>query len=180
MGCESLRSRDRALRLLHYDPEPDGKTPGASEVMKANRMDVLADVTRRGLLRVSISSFSFHAKSHPVDEHGHGGAFVFDCRALLNPGRLAEYAQLTGLDAEVAAWLEQQPDLGEFCAAIQTLLTLVLRRYDERGFTDLSVAFGCTGGQHRSVNCAERLGRWLTDRGVHVTVRHLALEGSRP
>ena len=113
---------------------------------------------------------------HVADAHG--GGFVFDCRCLPNPGRLDIYAARTGIDADVAMWLKQQPSVEEFLESIRSLLEFSLIRYDERGFTDLTVSFGCTGGRHRSVYCAERCKQLLTARGLRVRVRHLELEAA--
>jgi aminoglycoside/choline kinase family phosphotransferase len=129
-------------------------------------------------LTVRIQSFSY-TDGLPADEKGHGGGYVLDCRALPNPGRLAQYAKLTGRDDAVIAFLESQPAVHEFIGHVFALISRTVENYQTRNFTDLLVAFGCTGGQHRSVYCAERLARHLRERfPVHVEVRHLALEGS--
>jgi aminoglycoside/choline kinase family phosphotransferase len=123
-------------------------------------------------LTVRVESFTYQ-RGYPADSSGHGGGFVFDCRALPNPGREAAFARLTGRDAEVAAWLGNHDAVGQFLAQVQLLLEPTLVTYQQRHFTHLSVAFGCTGGQHRSVYCAEALGEWLRARpGVTVEVQH--------
>jgi RNase adaptor protein for sRNA GlmZ degradation len=123
-------------------------------------------------LGVRVESFSYQ-QGYPVDASGHGGGFVFDCRALPNPGREARFAGLTGRDPEVVAWLEGHGAVGEFLAGIRALLEPTLANYQQRHFTHLAVAFGCTGGQHRSVYCAEALARWLRGHpGITVEVRH--------
>jgi aminoglycoside/choline kinase family phosphotransferase len=106
-----------------------------------------------------------------------GGGFVFDCRALPNPGRFERYAKLTGQDEAVIAFLENEPAVGDFLGHVFALIDQTVEDYQRRNFTDLMVAFGCTGGQHRSVYCTERLARHL--RGtfqVNVDVRHLTQE----
>ncbi len=123
-------------------------------------------------LTVHLGSFSYRG-GYPVDSSGHGGGFVFDCRALPNPGREPRFSTLTGLDRGVADWLQSYGEVDQFLAQIRALLEPSLATYQQRHFTHLSVAFGCTGGQHRSVYCAETLARWLRSRpGIVVEVHH--------
>ena len=125
-------------------------------------------------LTVRIESFSYK-DGVPTDEKGHGGGYVFDCRALPNPGRFERYAQLTGQDDAVIAFLQSESAVRDFVGHVFALIDQTVENYQQRNFTDLSVAFGCTGGQHRSVYCAERLAQHLRDRfPVNVEVRHLA------
>jgi len=127
-------------------------------------------------LTVRLQSFAYK-DGVPTDEKGHGGGFVFDCRALPNPGRFARYASLTGQDAAVIAFLEGEPAVSDFLSHVFALIDQTVADYQRRNFTDLMVTFGCTGGQHRSVYCAERLARHLRDAfRVNVEVRHLAQE----
>jgi aminoglycoside/choline kinase family phosphotransferase len=123
-------------------------------------------------LTVRIESFSYKG-GYPEDSSGHGGGFVFDCRALPNPGREQRFALLTGRDPEVADWLLKHNEAGKFLAQINLLLAPVIETYQKRHFSHLSVAFGCTGGQHRSVTCSEALARSLRERaGITVEVHH--------
>jgi len=126
-------------------------------------------------LTVRIFSFSFH-RSVPSDDEGHGGGFVFDTRALPNPGREERFRALTGKDAAVIEYLEQQPAVAEFLAHATALAEASVASYQQRGFTSLMVSFGCTGGQHRSVYLAEQMAKHLRAEGVEVEVRHLELE----
>ncbi len=127
-------------------------------------------------LTVRIQSFSY-TDGLPTDEKGHGGGYVFDCRGLPNPGRLAEYAGLTGRDEAVIAFLAKEPAVREFVGHVFALIDQTVQNYQTRNFTDLLVAFGCTGGRHRSVYCAERLAEHLRERfQVNVEIRHLAQE----
>jgi len=129
-------------------------------------------------LTVRIQSFSY-TEGVPTDEKGHGGGYVFDCRALPNPGRFPQYARLTGRDGPVIAFLESQPAVQAFLGHVFALIDQSVGNYQQRNFTDLLVAFGCTGGQHRSVYCAERLAGHLREKfAVNVEVRHLAQEDS--
>jgi aminoglycoside/choline kinase family phosphotransferase len=128
-------------------------------------------------LTVQITSFSFH-RGMPKDESGHGGGFVFDARSLPNPGREERFKSLTGKDVPVIEYLNQQARVRQFLAAVTSMVEASVRNYQNRGFKSLTVAFGCTGGQHRSVYLAEQLAMHLRSRsGVDVTVRHRELEG---
>jgi hypothetical protein len=114
---------------------------------------------------------SGHALAHRV-ETGHGGGFVFDCRALPNPGREKQFVRFTGRDTDCAAWLAARPEVSRFMEQSRALVMPAVATYRERNFTHLSVAFGCTGGQHRSVWCAEQLAAELRSAGVRVDLRH--------
>jgi aminoglycoside/choline kinase family phosphotransferase len=125
---------------------------------------------------VRIFSFSFH-RGLPKDENGNGGGFVFDGRSLPNPGREERFKTLTGKDAPVMDYLNQQESVHHFLAGVFSLVDASVSNYQQRGFQNLMVSFGCTGGQHRSVYLAEQLAKRLRERnGVEVVVRHLKLE----
>lgn len=127
-------------------------------------------------LQVRIFSFSFH-HDPPKDESGNGGGFIFDARGLPNPGREERYKQLTGKDAPVIDYLNQQEGVHQFLANGVALVEASVASYQQRGFKNLMVSFGCTGGQHRSVFLAEHLAKRLRGQpGVEVVVRHLELE----
>jgi aminoglycoside/choline kinase family phosphotransferase len=127
-------------------------------------------------LTVHVRSFSYKS-GLPRDRTGHGGGFVFDCRALPNPGRYPEYAHLTGKDAAVIGFLDKEKVVGEFYSQALGLVDQAVEHHQRRGFTDLSVAFGCTGGQHRSVFCAERLAAHLREKkDIRVELQHRELE----
>lgn len=128
-------------------------------------------------LTVRIFSFSFHQGGPPKDETGHGGGFVFDTRGIPNPGREERFKALTGKDAPVIEYLEAEESAQYFLAGARSMVEGSVSNYRQRGFSDLMVSFGCTGGQHRSVYMAEQLARSLRGkRGVQVVVRHLQLE----
>jgi aminoglycoside/choline kinase family phosphotransferase len=127
-------------------------------------------------LQVRVFSFSYH-KGLPKDESGNGGGFVFDGRSLPNPGREERFKPLTGKDQPVIDYLNQQESVHQFLASVLSLVDASVSSYKERGFKNLMVSFGCTGGQHRSVFLAEHLAKRLRSRGgVQVEVRHLGLE----
>jgi hypothetical protein len=144
--------------------------------------DMLSSEKLQGLataadnLVVRIFSFSFH-QSLPKDETGNGGGFIFDGRSLPNPGREERFKSLTGKDAPVIDYLNQQETVHQFLASVYSLVDSSLSNYQQRGFKNLMVSFGCTGGQHRSVFLAEQLAKRLRNRnGLEVAVRHLELE----
>ena len=124
-------------------------------------------------LTVRINSFSFKQK-HPEDDSENGGGFVFDCRGIYNPGRLEEFKKLTGRDKAVRDFLEQQTRMPDFLNSACTLVDISVEDYLKRGFSNLMVSFGCTGGQHRSVYAADELARHLRNKfKVKTDIRHL-------
>jgi aminoglycoside/choline kinase family phosphotransferase len=128
------------------------------------------------VLTVRIFSFSFH-REMPTDPSGHGGGFVFDARSLPNPGREERFRSLTGKDAPVIEYLNQQESVHQFLANVESLVDTSVSAYQSRGFKNLMVSFGCTGGQHRSVYLAEQLAKHLRgSAGVEVAVRHVEVE----
>jgi aminoglycoside/choline kinase family phosphotransferase len=127
-------------------------------------------------LVVRIFSFSFH-RGLPKDETGNGGGFIFDGRSLPNPGREERFKNLTGKDGPVIDYLNQQESVHQFLASVMSLVDASVSNYHKRGFKNLMVSFGCTGGQHRSVYLAEQLARHLRERnGLQVVIRHRELE----
>jgi aminoglycoside/choline kinase family phosphotransferase len=127
-------------------------------------------------LVVRIFSFSFH-QGLPKDETGNGGGFVFDARSLPNPGREDRFKSLTGKDVPVIEYLQQQESVHQFFASALSLVDSAVATYQQRGFKNLMISFGCTGGQHRSVYLAEQLAKRLRPRpGLEVLLRHLELE----
>ena len=107
-----------------------------------------------------------------------GGGYVFDCRALPNPGRFEAYKSLTGKDEPVINFLEKENEVHDFLKHVYALVGQSINTYLKRGFTDLMVSFGCTGGQHRSVYSAEQLGVYLTNKykDIQIEIRHIARE----
>lgn len=120
-------------------------------------------------LTVTVQSFSYK-RGLPEDPTGNGGGHIFDCRALPNPGRYEQYRAYTGKDRPVIEFLEREPAVDTFLDHARAIVGQSVDKYLERRFTHLSVAFGCTGGQHRSVYCAERMAQWLSAQYPQVTV----------
>jgi len=143
-------------------------------MLASEKLSGLAAEAQKLVLR--ILSFSFH-NGLPKDESGNGGGFVFDGRSLPNPGREERFKLLSGKDAPVIDYLNQQESVHQFLASVLTLVDASVDNYQQRGFKNLMVSFGCTGGQHRSVFLAEQLAKRLRGRsGLDVIVRHIELE----
>lgn len=124
-------------------------------------------------LTVRVSSFSYK-KGIPKDPSGNGGGFVFDCRAIHNPGKYLEYKHLTGKDPLVQQFLEEKSTIADFLEPVFSLVSNSVEVYSLRGFSHLCVSFGCTGGQHRSVYAAEKLAEFLKNNyPVEVVLQHI-------
>src|ERR1700688_4531179 len=148
------------------------KTMVASDKLQGLTSEAGKSEKTHDKLTVRIFSFSFH-KGLPHDDTGNGGGFVFDARSLPNPGREERFKSLTGKDASVIEYLDQQQSVRDFLASTQSLVDASVSTYQTRGFRHLMVSFGCTGGQHRSVYLAEQLAKKLREKnGLDVVVHH--------
>ena len=133
----------------------------------------LIEISKSADLTVAITSFSYK-KGIPVDTSGNGGGFVFDCRAINNPGRYPEYRDKTGRDKEVIDFFAENSEIDIFLEDVYKIVDRSVENYLERGFKNLMVNFGCTGGRHRSVYCADSLAKYLKERyGVRINLRHV-------
>jgi RNase adapter protein RapZ len=124
-----------------------------------------------GRLGIAVVSFSYK-RGLPRDAD-----LVLDVRFLRNPHYVGALRPLTGLDPEVQAHVRDDPDLEPFLERLQALLAPLLPRYEAEGKSYLTIALGCTGGQHRSVYLAERLAGWLRAQGREAAVRHRDIPG---
>lgn len=122
-----------------------------------------------GRLHVKVFSFSYK-RGYPEDLTGNGGGFMFDCRGMHNPGRYDRYKPLTGRDPEVAEFLKERGEADLFAARAFEMVSPSVERYIKRGFSSLQIGFGCTGGRHRSVYCAERMARNIAESFPEVVV----------
>jgi hypothetical protein len=123
-------------------------------------------------LVIEINSFSYK-RAIPQDDSDNGGGFMFDMRGILNPGRFEEYKKLTGRDKPVQDFLEQQTKMPKFLNSVWDLIDITVEDYLQRGFGNLMINFGCTGGQHRSVYAAEQTARHLRNKyKVKVKLNH--------
>ena len=120
-------------------------------------------------LVITVFSFSYK-RGYPDDFTGNGGGFMFDCRGMHNPGRYDEFKPLTGLDAPVRDFLEQKGEVARFVDRAVEIVAPSVECYLRRNFCDLQVGFGCTGGRHRSVYCADAFARAIRKRFPEVKV----------
>lgn len=123
-------------------------------------------------LVITMYSFSYK-KGIPNDASGNGGGFVFDCRAVNNPGKYERFYTLTGLDEPVIQFLEEDGEILKFIKNSLSLVEPSIKRYMERKFTNLMICYGCTGGQHRSVYASQKVAQYLNEKyGVEVNLVH--------
>ena len=177
-----LQSVPYAIRNMRYLLQHNALPEGLPELQHVLRtvVDSYVEPVKENLdiLTVTVQSFSYK-KGLPEDNSGNGGGFVFDCRALPNPGREKQYATFTGKDECVIAYLQQYKEVETFENHVCALVDMSVDNYIERKFTHLTVNFGCTGGQHRSVYIAETLAKYFQKRKKEVVVKHLSLKKNR-
>lgn len=157
------------LRKLIQD-QPFDEYPYIQKLLvELTNMRQFSDLRAERKLEVRIFSFSYK-KGIPVDTSGNGGGYVFDCRAINNPGKYDHFKHFTGLDKEVIEFLETDGEVTKFLSHVYDLADAHVTRYMERKFTNLMFSFGCTGGQHRSVYCAQHLAEYLAKK-YNITVK---------
>ena len=172
-----LQSVPYAIRNMRYLLQQNALPEGLPELrcVLQSVVDSYVEPAKEesDILMVTVQSFSFK-KGIPEDKSGNGGGFVFDCRALPNPGREKRYATFTGKDDCVIEYLQQYKEVGTFVNHVCALVDMSVDNYLERKFTHLTVNFGCTGGQHRSVYFAERTADHLREKypQIAVELRH--------
>ena len=159
--------------LRHLLKEPFAEYPYLSEVLLAlTQMPQFNEAHVQQKLTVRITSFAYK-KGIPNDPTGNGGGYVFDCRGINNPGKYQHFWHFTGLDKEVRDFLEEDGEVKPFLENVRNLTDVHIQKYIERKFSNLMISFGCTGGQHRSVYCAERLAEHIAKHyDVRVVVTH--------
>ncbi|WP_282629056.1 RapZ C-terminal domain-containing protein [Empedobacter sedimenti] len=128
-------------------------------------------------LNINVRSFSYK-KGIPTDPTGNGGGFVFDCRGILNPGRIKEYKTQTGRDEDVKKYLETETKIAVFLEGVFQIIDISIEDYLQRDFENLEINFGCTGGQHRSVYSADATAKHIQEKfpEAQVTLRHVVQE----
>lgn len=161
---------DNLRHLLKHASED---YPYLIQVLKEmTEMKQFKDVGVRKPLVVRVFSFSYK-KGIPADTSGNGGGFVFDCRAINNPGKYERYQFFTGMDEPVITFLEEDGEIMPFLEQAYDMVDFSVKRYMDRGFQNLMVSFGCTGGQHRSVYAAEKMAQHINEKfGVEVQLIH--------
>ena len=143
-----------------------------SVLRELTELQSLKGETPKKPLTVKVMSFSFK-KGIPYDPTGNGGGYIFDCRGVHNPGKYDQYKPLCGLDEPVIRFLEEDGEIFSFLEHAYALVDAHVQRFMERGFSNLMVCFGCTGGQHRSVYSAQHMAEHLNQKfGVKVELEH--------
>ncbi|SEG16757.1 UPF0042 nucleotide-binding protein [Halpernia humi] len=122
-------------------------------------------------LNVEIHSFSYKKGGIPKDYSGNGGGFCFDCRGILNPGRIEEFKTQTGQEIGVQKFLEEKTEMPHFLEGIKSVISITIENYLSRNFEHLQINFGCTGGQHRSVYCAEKIAEFVKNKYPETIVK---------
>ncbi|MEI7504081.1 MAG: RNase adapter RapZ [Paludibacter sp.] len=151
----------------------DSEYPYLMEILKKmTELEQFREVDVRKPLVVKVYSFSYK-KGIPQDNSGNGGGFVFNCRAVNNPGKYERYQSLTGLDESVKKFLEDDGEILTYLDHSIALVDASVKRYKDRGFTNLMISFGCTGGRHRSVYSAQKVAEHISSKfGVEVQLVH--------
>lgn len=169
-SCDAYPYLKEILNILVADVKEERKPDAKVAEYLANDASYLKEAVRPLVVRVY--SFSFK-RGIPRDETPNGGGYVFDCRSTHNPGRYNEYKQLTGLDQPVIDFLEQDGEILTFLESAYKLVDFHTKRFMDRGFTDLMICCGCTGGRHRSVYSAQHIAEHLNKKfGVEVRICH--------
>ena len=170
---ESIPFALKEIRLLSETTPLPQFAELQSVISQLKQLEERYTLKPAGCLTVTINSFSFR-KGYPDDFSGNGGGFVFDCRALPNPGREPEFKTKTGRDIEVVEYLLAKPQTHVFLEHVKGIVAQSVDNYLERHFSNLMLSFGCTGGQHRSVFFAQSIYDWLKKDypNIHLILNH--------
>ncbi|MDP2237514.1 MAG: RNase adapter RapZ [Bacteroidales bacterium] len=166
----SILELEQQLKLHQFANELPELSSVLLQLVQLKSLYPVKEKTKTKDLTIQLSSFSYKKKGIPYDQSGNGGGFVFDCRALPNPGREAGYKMQTGKDPAVIAFLEKHNVVSVFLDHVFSILRITIDDYTQRKFSNLMISFGCTGGQHRSVYCAEKTAVWMHKNFPEVNV----------
>lgn len=175
----ALKNLETILSRLDMPVELPELTKALNEVVGSEFLQQVGQ-EEEVKLHVEINSFSYR-RGIPLDKSTNGGGFVFDCRAIHNPGRYKEYVEMTGKDQPVIDFFKEKSEMDEFLTSVYAIVDMSVDKYVKRKFTNLQVSFGCTGGRHRSVFSAESLAKHLREKfDVNISLRHIEreIEGS--
>ena len=167
---ESIPFALKELLQLHHDKPLTQYTELQSIINQLASLEERYSPKPSHKLTVTVNSFSFK-KGYPDDFSGNGGGFVFDCRALPNPGREARFKTQTGRDPEVIEYLLEKPQTHVFLEHVKAIVSQSVDNYIERNFSHLMLSFGCTGGQHRSVFFAQSIYDWLKQAYPNINLK---------
>ena len=162
-----------SLNWLLHTLKMDIEIPEFKHVLESvGKLEFTQSSNSKGGLTIHLNSFAYKT-GIPTDYSGHGEGFVFDCRSLPNPGRLKEFRHLSGLDTAVKNYLTQYAEVNDFLNNVIRIIEPAVRKYQERSFTDLTINFGCTGGQHRSVYMTEAVYQYLASNfKINIELNH--------
>jgi len=165
-GLANLRYLISQIKTINEFPELK------KVILKLLKSEKLSEHTKNNKLKVSIQSFSFK-RGIPYDATGNGGGHVFDCRFISNPGKIEKFKSLCGKDIEIIEFLDKTDGTQEFIKSIKQITKASIENYTKRHFKNLSISFGCTGGQHRSVYFAEKIAAFIKENfDVNIELIH--------
>nr|WP_320118792.1 RNase adapter RapZ [uncultured Marinifilum sp.] len=171
----ALRNLETILNRIDIPVELPELTKALREVINSEFLQAVGK-EEEVKLHVEINSFSYR-RGIPLDKTTNGGGFVFDCRAIHNPGRYQEYVEMTGKDQPVIDFFKEKSEMDEFLHSVFNIVDMSVDKYINRKFQNLQVSFGCTGGRHRSVFSAESLAKHLREKfDVNISLRHIERE----
>ncbi len=175
---KSILPARKNIKYLLENGKLDFDIPHLHEVFKniitSDEFNIYEDkILPNEKLSVTITSFSYK-REIPIDLADNGGGYVFDCRGLNNPGRLLDFKLLNGRNIEVINFLKANSKVDDYMSNIYPLVDSTIETYLKRGFKNLMINFGCTGGQHRSVYCADEMFKYLKNKyDINVFLSHI-------